>query len=284
MRKISTAHFRWKKVLPFLLFVCFCLFFLFARKGKLLLASLLVLALHEGAHFLVARKRGFVPTGFTLTPFGATMAFDSGLSDADEFAVALAGPLANLVLCPLLVTLWWFFPATYPYTLSLFRSSFALALFNLLPTYPFDGGRIAFSLSKDKVGRRKYKTIISCVSGAVLLVLGVLSFIFLKNILFLFAALTVVISAVSSSENERYTLIFSQMGIFSSRVPRERRDIYTEEDVAVKKVLSLLRSRKAFYIVHVMRDEKELDLLYGERLERLFFGDRNRKIGDVVAL
>lgn len=248
-----------------------------------LLSALFALALHEGAHYFTARKRGFAPAGFSLSPFGATMSFDSGLCDADEFVVSLAGPAANLLLCPLLVTLWWFFPSTYSVTNELFRSSFALALFNLLPVYPFDGGRLLCCLTTDKVRMQKKQKAITIVTVSVLVVLGAVFTVFGKGTLFFFAAATVIWYGLFPSENDRYKLIFSQLGVLSSPVPLVRKDVFVEGCVTVKKTLSFLHKRNTLYVLHVTENGRETCLLRGEALDRLFFGDRKGCMRDVAA-
>ena len=271
-----------KKYLPQPLFLAFCGFFFLVGKGTAILYALLALSIHEGAHYLVARKRGYLVGGFSLTPFGATMSFDNGLAEGDEFAVAAAGPIVNLLLCPALVSLWWFFPATYPYTLSLFRSSFALALFNLLPLYPFDGGRMLFSLWKDKIKLLKQQKIISIVSGTVFAIMGTLLFIFHKNFIFLFVAVTIVRYGVFPPKDQRYYLLFSQMEVFSSHRPMERRDVYAEGSVRLSALLRRIRSNAAFYVVHVTENGMERGVIKGEELNRLFFADRKKTIGELL--
>ncbi len=115
-------------------------------------ASVLV---HEYAHCIVARRRGAVVEGILLLPIG-------GLSQlkkmperpADEFAIAIVGPLTSLGLTVLAVVGGLVFGA-HLWPPSLFAGSWFARLawlnallggFNLLPALPMDGGRVVRSL------------------------------------------------------------------------------------------------------------------------------------------
>jgi stage IV sporulation protein FB len=117
----------------------------YAFTGDLLLfvISCLVALQHECAHAFAAAKRGYVLNAVVLMPYGAVIDGDlEGLTFQDEIAVAAAGPLCNLLTAALFGALWWFFPETYAFTDTAFYASLTVALVNLLPVYPLDGGRI----------------------------------------------------------------------------------------------------------------------------------------------
>ena len=131
----------------------------YACTGNLFLffLSALVAIQHELAHAYAAAKLGYKLNRIVLMPFGAVIDGDmKGISLKDEIIVALYGPLCNLITAIFFVALWWFAPTMYAFTDVAFYSSLAIALVNLLPAYPLDGGRIlkcslAKSLSKKYV-------------------------------------------------------------------------------------------------------------------------------------
>lgn len=96
-------------------------------------------AAHELGHFLMLRRFHVPVRQLRLTLFGAEMETESTcLSYGRELLVTLAGPLANL-LCAGVLLLWlaprdasWYAPA---------GAHLVLAVFNLLPIRPLDGGR-----------------------------------------------------------------------------------------------------------------------------------------------
>lgn len=134
---------------PFRLFRLHPLFLLvgiwYACTGELFLflLSAVVAIQHECAHAFAAAKLGYKLNAIVLMPFGAIIDGDlKGISFKDEIFVALCGPLCNLLTAIFFVALWWFAPTMYAFTDTAFYSSLSIALINLLPAYPLDGGRI----------------------------------------------------------------------------------------------------------------------------------------------
>lgn len=109
----------------------------------LFLMSALVAVQHECAHAFAAAKLGYKLNAIVLMPFGAVIDGDlRGISFKDEIFVALCGPLCNLATALFFVAMWWLHPALYAFTDTACFISLSIALINLLPAYPLDGGRI----------------------------------------------------------------------------------------------------------------------------------------------
>ncbi|MCQ2400222.1 MAG: hypothetical protein MJ072_06925, partial [Clostridia bacterium] len=59
----------------------------------------------------MAEKLGYRLVNLTLLPYGAVIKGDlKGLNLTDEIKIVLLGPLVNLLLGALTVSLWWLFP------------------------------------------------------------------------------------------------------------------------------------------------------------------------------
>ncbi len=130
-----------------ILLVAICLVF---KNFLLLLNYFFALILHELAHLFVATARGYKLKQLRLDMFGLSLSLDEKIADKDAFAINLAGPLFNLVLCVICVACYWLVPESY-YYLNLFCiSNLCLAIFNLLPIYPLDGGKIFRSIFKNE--------------------------------------------------------------------------------------------------------------------------------------
>ena len=110
------------------------------------------LLLHELAHSLVAQARGLKVRAITLFALGGVSQIQDDATDAKtELLVAIAGPIASLIIgfCCLGIALglgWQ--RSTEPRTVVtgvlvwLGYINFALAVFNLIPGFPLDGGRV----------------------------------------------------------------------------------------------------------------------------------------------
>lgn len=117
----------------------------YAITGELFLffMSALVAIQHECAHAFASAKLGYKLHKIVLMPFGAIIDADlQGISFKDEIFVALCGPLCNLCTALFFGAIWWFAPTMYAFTDTAFYSSISIALVNLLPAYPLDGGRV----------------------------------------------------------------------------------------------------------------------------------------------
>jgi Zn-dependent protease len=116
-----------------------------------LLLFICVLA-HELSHSLVARKNGQHVHGIVLHVFGGVSLIQEGIyKPSVEFKVAAAGPLLSVILGIVFLFLRnLFFPdhQSIPSVMLmyLYFVNFMLALFNLLPGFPLDGGRLLRSL------------------------------------------------------------------------------------------------------------------------------------------
>ncbi len=105
--------------------------------------------LHELSHSAVARRRGIHVEGITLFIFGGVAQTSMEASrPVDEFLLTAAGPLASVVLAGMFYGLGvladfagWSGPATEIAGYLAFLN-LALAIFNLVPGFPLDGGRL----------------------------------------------------------------------------------------------------------------------------------------------
>lgn len=125
------------------LFLLVGVWYAFTGELFLFLLGALVALQHELAHAFAAARLGYKLNSVVLMPFGAVIDGDlKGISFKDEIFVAFCGPLCNFVTAVFFVALWWFAPTMYAFTDVACYSSLAIAIVNLLPAYPLDGGRI----------------------------------------------------------------------------------------------------------------------------------------------
>ncbi len=128
------------------------------------LAATVAAAEHECAHAFAARRFGYSLDRVVLMPYGAVISGDlSGMTPKQELAVCAAGPLVNAVTALFFVALWWLYPETYPYTDVAAQVSLSLAVVNLIPAFPLDGGRVLRVLLRP-LGSRRAGAVCTAVS------------------------------------------------------------------------------------------------------------------------
>ncbi len=136
--------------------------------GLVLLVFLCVI-LHEFGHALTAQRYGIHTRDITLLPIGGVASLERMPEDPkQEFMITIAGPLVNLVIALLAIILLaatgvsmifsdFGFHATDGAHVLIFlvMANMILFLFNLIPAFPMDGGRILRSLLSMKMPRYK---------------------------------------------------------------------------------------------------------------------------------
>jgi Zn-dependent protease/CBS domain-containing protein len=136
--------------------------FLQSLSGVLFVLALFVcVVLHEFGHALTARRFGVSTKDITLYPIGGVASLE-GMPEkpSQELLVAIIGPMVNIAIA---FVLWLYLTLTnqipdlsaiddsqtvnqLPFLFSLFIANIILAVFNLIPAFPMDGGRALRSL------------------------------------------------------------------------------------------------------------------------------------------
>jgi Zn-dependent protease/CBS domain-containing protein len=143
---------------------------------------------HEFSHSLVARKSGMPMKGITLFIFGGVAQMDEEPPSArDEFWIAVVGPLSSIAIGAVFYGLYRLVPAMgWPQAVGGVLAYLAfinglLAVFNLIPAFPLDGGRILRSILWKAKGNLKWATRIASQIGGgfgiFLIILGVMRFL-----------------------------------------------------------------------------------------------------------
>ena len=109
--------------------------------------------LHELTHFIVARKLGYLPRKIHLTFFGASLEGDDDFSISDEIKIVLAGPLFNLFIVIFCYLMFWFNPESFGFLYDVLIANWSILIFNFLPIYPLDAGRLMLVLFNLKYNR-----------------------------------------------------------------------------------------------------------------------------------
>ena len=120
--------------------------------------------IHELSHSLVARHFGREPRSITLLPIGGVAAIDMMPNrPSQEIAISIVGPITNIVIAIALALVGGSsmaaainkgtnLTASQSFLVNLIAANIILAIFNLIPALPMDGGRIFRSILALKFG------------------------------------------------------------------------------------------------------------------------------------
>jgi Zn-dependent protease len=177
------------------------------------------ICLHELAHSYVAIKKGCRVVSIDLMLIGGAARMASmPEKPMDEFLMAIVGPATSAVIGVALYfgipeSLLTSTPYPLPFILIVLKYTgminIGLAVFNLLPAFPMDGGRIFRSLLAHKMGRLK-ATFIASRLGKVLAICMAL-YAFLANEEIIYTLLLIAAFVFMSAGNEyKYVLMQEQ--------------------------------------------------------------------------
>ena len=177
--------------LSFLLLVVIC--FLFGQ-ATLILNYLVALILHELAHLLVAANNGYSLKLIKLDIFGMAVELNEKIDDKDAFKINIAGPMCNLFICVLCLATYWLFPTSFYYLNTFCFCNLILAIFNLLPVYPLDGGKIFRGIIKSDKAYKILDKIIRCSLAGIAIYAFIISCLNIPNFLLLILAIFFIFS------------------------------------------------------------------------------------------
>lgn len=240
--------------------------------GLVLIPYIIAITLHELAHAYVAKKLGYGLNKIWILPYGACVSFKNYcFSPSDEIKIAIAGPVMNAILLAITVMLWWIFPQTYVFSYTFALSNFSLLIFNLLPAFPLDGGRILTSFLKLKFKEKtvyKVSCIINLIFSLIFLIIFIISAFFQINFSFGLIAIFLFAGIFDGKFNGKYSPIISQ-------VEKKKKEILQIKNVCVLSsapLFKLLRETNKFKytIFYVKFKDGKIKMLTEDQLQKIF--------------
>jgi Zn-dependent protease/CBS domain-containing protein len=179
-----------------------------ALEGVVFIVLIFVcVVLHEFGHILMAQHYGVRTPDVTLLPIGGVARLERIPEEPmQELLVALAGPAVNVVIAALLyLALGSFLPPEsvelqnpgVDLVARLAAVNVFLVLFNLIPAFPMDGGRVLRALLSYRLGHARGTQVAASIGQAVAFALGILGLF--GNPLLIFIALFVYLGAAAEA-------------------------------------------------------------------------------------
>ncbi|RLI85781.1 MAG: histidine kinase [Archaeoglobales archaeon] len=193
----------------------------------------LAVLIHEVSHSFVAMRFGVVVREIDLFIFGGVAVIEKLPKEPKkEFAIAIAGPLASLALSTLMLI---------PYRLFTLFGYFnlVLAIFNLIPAFPMDGGRILRSVLSKYYGYVKATKISANVGKVLAIFMGI--FGLFRNIWLALIALFIYMGAV---EEEKAVTIEGLLAKYKIADVMTQNPIFVTPDTKVGDVIGLMLKHK----------------------------------------
>ena len=171
----------------------FLIIFYFTKQIEIYAMIMLFALIHELGHLLAGILMGMKPEKIELMPFGVSISFKikveeynkkikkGNMLEIKKILVALAGPLTNFIIIVIASNI----------NIDLFKAliiiytNFLIMIFNLLPIYPLDGGRILKGILHINFGIQKsefYTNIISKITVTIITILSSVLILYIHNI------------------------------------------------------------------------------------------------------
>ena len=169
----------------------------------------LCVLLHEFGHIFTARAFGVRTPDVVLLPIGGVARLERiPEKPSEEFLIAIAGPLVNIVIAGLLLTVGGADDTSYAAAASLDNTTVPmvdklamvnlfLAIFNMIPAFPMDGGRILRAALSARLGFVRATEIAATIGQGAAFLLGFIGLFY--NPILIFIAIFVYLAASSEA-------------------------------------------------------------------------------------
>lgn len=158
-------------------------------------------------HMIIGMILGLKIKSLHINAFGLSVLFETYESkkiiELKKIAIAIAGPMVNI----LFIIIANFLNINLDLKQTIIYANALIAIFNLLPIYPLDGGRILKAILNMKFKERITEKTVNNISNALVIMLTIISSVlvlYLKNLAIVFVIAYLWI--ITIKENKKYAL------------------------------------------------------------------------------
>jgi Zn-dependent protease/CBS domain-containing protein len=214
--------------------------------------------LHELGHALAAKRYGIKTKDITILPIGGLARLEKiPEKPVEELVVALAGPAVNIALAGI-TALFITMPSANELTIQLtggvnsgnfflnfFIVNIWLAVFNLIPAFPMDGGRVLRALLAMKMQRHTATTVAARIGQ--FLALGFIFLGFFSNPFLIFIGLFIILGAQGEAQMTKAG--FMMKGVLVRDILMKKYETIAESDTIETAVNKLLNGQCKNFVV-----------------------------------
>jgi len=252
-------HFTFVLLLVFLLFIGIGGKQSGATTALYILALFASVLLHEVGHTLVAKHYGIRTIEIVMFPIGGVSRPEHAPKAREELWIALAGPLVNfLIAAGLLAWMWmrsgWIAleqlrePTDANLVERIALGNLLLFVFNLLPAYPMDGGRILRSFLALRRSEEEATRIAAGAGQSLAILLGLLGLLG-GNFMLMFVALFVYLGASQEGAAARGRILTSGFPVEAAMIT-DFRTLQHGQSIREAGELLLATSQHDFPVMH----------------------------------
>ncbi|WP_350342532.1 M50 family metallopeptidase [Proteinivorax tanatarense] len=243
-----------------------------------------VVMFHEFGHIVVAKILGYDIEKVEILPVGGVAVINQPLefNSRDEWFIALAGPFNNLIM----IFICFIFKSHLNYFTVILNANLILFLFNLLPAFPLDGGRVlrAYLSNKTSLSQaNKFAVLMGFFCGILLLGISIYSFFYANEYSVYLLVLSSFIIIASRKEYTRATYSSFNLSFQKKACPKRgevssSKVIMAHYDSLVYKVAKELNSTNTSLVIVIDDNGQIVDLI----TEYLVIEAVNRGMGNLT--
>ncbi|MFD2168985.1 M50 family metallopeptidase [Tumebacillus lipolyticus] len=254
------------------LFLLLCVLSIAAGLAVEMLVLFTIIIIHELGHVWVAISYGYKIREMVLLPFGGVAKLEHGAmgwNPTHEVAIAIAGPLNNLLMIMVAALLHSAGLWSEWLTQFFIKGNLMIGFFNLLPALPLDGGRILRAAASKARGFRAATEVsirMSYAMAALLIIIGLVSlWVGYFNIGFLMLGAFLLLSAWELRKQMHVDVIrFLDAKRRDKRMrSQEVRTLAAPESMRVRDVIERF-APDAYHMIYVLNEQKKVTVVLME--------------------